>query len=285
MGPKDANLPRSNLVSRLDLDSKMKNFKKYLKVWLRLTSYSFMTTLTTRFSLVLFLFGKILRFVFLFSFLMLLLSKTKILVGYNLYQVAFFVLTYNLIDTVVQLLFREVYRFRPLIVSGNFDLVLVKPFNSLIRVLLGGPDIIDLFMAIPFLLGIIYLINKIGNISFFHFSFFIFLLTNAFLIATAFHIAVLALGILTTEIDNTIMVYRDLTRMGMVPIDIYKEPLRGFLTFVIPIGIMMTFPAKALMGFLSWQGIIVSFLIGGFLLWLSLKFWHYSLSKYSSASS
>jgi len=39
-----------------------------------------------------------------------------------------------------QLLFRDVYRFRPKVVSGDFDLILVKPINPLFRVLLGGAD-------------------------------------------------------------------------------------------------------------------------------------------------
>jgi ABC-2 type transport system permease protein len=127
--------------------------------------------------------------------------------------------------------------------------------------------------------------GKIGNLTILNFTFYILLLINAFLIATAFHIAVLALGILTTEIDNTIMLYRDITRMGTVPIDIYKEPLRGFLTFIIPVGVMMTFPAKALMGLLSAQMVIFSFLISGIFLWGSLRFWKYALKHYSSASS
>lgn len=265
--------------------TKISNFQRYFRVWLKLTGYSFMTMLTTRFSFIMFLFGKVLRFALFFGFLLFLLSRTKVLVGYNLYQVAFFVLTFNLIDTGVQLLFREVYRFRPLVVSGNFDLVLVKPFNPLFRVLAGGADVIDLFMFIPFSAGVIYLLGKLGPLSILHVAGYFLLLINAFLIATAFHIAVLALGILTTEIDNTIMVYRDITRMGMVPIDIYKEPLRGFLTFVIPVGMMMTFPAKALMGLLSWPAILVSFLIGGLLFYLSLKFWQYAIRRYSSASS
>lgn len=261
------------------------NINKYIRVWLKLTGYSFMTMLTTRFSFILFLVGKILRFAFFFSFLFLLLSKTKVLAGYNLYQVAFFVLTYNFIDTGVQLIFREVYRFRPMVVSGNFDLVLIKPFSPLFRVLAGGADVVDLFMFVPFLLGVIYLMGKIDGLSVLHVTCYMLLVVNAFLIATAIHIAVLALGILTTEIDNTIMLYRDLTRMGTVPIDVYREPLRSFITFVIPVGMMMTFPAKAIMGVLSWQGIVVSFLIGGLLFWLSLKFWRYALTRYSSASS
>lgn len=140
-------------------------------------------------------------------------------------------------------------------------------------------------MFVPFLAGVVYLAGKTGGISAPGVILYIFLVINAFLIATAIHIAVLALGVLTTEIDNTIMLYRDLTRMGMVPIDVYRQPLQAFITFVIPVGIMMTFPAKALMGLLSWQAVLASFLIAGLLFWASLKFWQYSLTRYSSASS
>lgn len=263
----------------------MRNLRRYFRVWLKLTAYSFMTMLTSRFSFGLFFVGKALRFTFFFVFLLFLLSKTKVLAGYNLYQAALFVLTYNLIDTGVQLLFREVYRFRPLVVSGNFDLVLAKPLNPLFRVLAGGADIIDLLMFIPFVFGTIYLAGKIGGITLWGAIFYLLLIANAFLIATAFHIAVLALGILTTEIDNSIMVYRDVTRMAMIPIDVYKEPLRTFITYILPVGIMMAFPAKALMGLLSGWGILVAFLTGIFLFILSLKLWYFALGQYSSASS
>ena len=96
---------------------------------------------------------------------------------------------------------------------------------------------------------------------------------------------VLGVAVLTTEIDNTIMLYRDIVQMGRIPIDVYKEPLRGLLTFAIPVGIMVTFPAKAIMGLLSPLFIILSLAIGTVLLFLSLKFWRFSLKKYSSVGS
>jgi ABC-2 type transport system permease protein len=128
-------------------------------------------------------------------------------------------------------------------------------------------------------------LGKIGSFSFLGLILYILLIFNAFVIATAFHIAVLAIGILTTEVDNTIMLYRDITRVGMMPIDIYHEPLRSFLTFVIPVGIMMSFPVKVLLGLLSWWGVVSSLILGAIFLGLSLKFWGYALNQYSSASS
>ncbi len=114
---------------------------------------------------------------------------------------------------------------------------------------------------------------------------YIFLILIGFAIALSFHILVLSLGVVTTEIDHAIMVYRDIAAMGRMPIDIYIEPIRGFLTFIIPVGIMMTFPTKSLLGLLSPFNIIYALLFAIFLFFISLRVWSWSLKQYSSASS
>jgi len=111
------------------------------------------------------------------------------------------------------------------------------------------------------------------------------LLVNGFLIATAFQIAILAFAIVTLEVDHAVMIYRDMTALGRLPVDIYKEPLRGFLTYFIPVGIMMSLPAKAIMGLTTPFGILAAFIVGIAFMFLALKFWKYALTKYTSASS
>ena len=108
---------------------------------------------------------------------------------------------------------------------------------------------------------------------------------SGLLLAAAFHIFVLGVGVITTAIDHLIMVYRDFTSMLRIPVDLYIEPIRFLLTFAIPLGIMITFPAKSLMGLLSPQFIAISLAFSLVALFLSLKFWHWSLKRYSSASS
>ncbi len=243
-----------------------------------------MAVLSSRFGASLFLIGKTLRFVFFLIFLLTLFTQTQLLVSYTQSQMIFFFLTFNFIDTLTQLFFREVYRFRPMVVSGDFDLVLVKPISPLFRVLIGGADPLDLLMLIPYVGALLHVAIQLGITPVGVFLYLL-LLVNAIAIASGFHIFVLALAILTTEIDHTIMIYRDLTSMGRVPVDIYHEPLRSIITFVIPVGVMMTFPAKALLGMLSLKFILVSCLIGAGFLALSLSMWKYSLSRYSSASS
>ena len=81
------------------------------------------------------------------------------------------------------------------------------------------------------------------------------------------------------------MIFRDLSRLGTIPIDVFKEPLRGFITFVVPIGIMLSFPAKAFFGVLSFNLVLVSFAFGITSVFLTMKFWNFAIKKYTSASS
>ena len=258
--------------------------KRYFKIWLLMSRNSFLAVFNQRIALSIFLIGKLLRFFFFFAFIIFLLKGTKSLAGYNLNQTLLFFLTFNLIDTVSQFLFREVYRFRPLIVSGGFDLVLSKPVNALFRSLMGGADVIDLITIIP-LTNATFYVASLLNPSVLHTTFYILLLLNGLIIASAFHIFVLGLGIVTLEIDHTIMIYRDLSALGRFPIDIYKEPLRGIITFLIPIGVMVSFPAKAIMGLMSPAGVVWSLVFGVLILLLSFRFWNFALKKYTSASS
>ncbi len=244
-----------------------------------------MSVLTSRFSAFLFLIGKLLRFAFFAIFIFALFAKTQVIANYTLTQAVFFFLTFNLIDTTTQLFFREVYRFRRLVVTGDFDLVLVKPINALFRALAGGADPIDLFMLIPYTVLLVYVGRMLGHVTFVAVGLYIVLIFNALLIAASFHILVLALAILTTEIDHTIMIYRDLTMMGRIPVDIYREPLRSIITFVIPVGVMMTFPVKVFLGLLSPIWVVWSGALGILFFVVSLRIWKYSLRQYASASS
>ncbi|OGM11564.1 hypothetical protein A2Z22_02070 [Candidatus Woesebacteria bacterium RBG_16_34_12] len=266
------------------MDTKLKEILFYLKIWVLMSKNAFLLMLNQKKLLFLFLLGKLLRFTFFIVFLIYLVKGTNGLAGFSSNQIVFFFLTFNLVDIISQFLFREVYRFRPLLISGDFDLILIKPVNPLFRILLGGADVIDLITIPPLIIALIYLGStfhpETGNIIFY-----LLLLINALLITTAFHITILGLGIITLVIDNIMWIYRDITNLGRLPVDIYRQPLKSILTFLIPIGIMFTLPVKALIGLVTFQNLILSLFLGLGLIFLSIKFWQYSLKHYTGASS
>lgn len=267
-------------------NSKLKNIRLsyYLKIWLMMSRNSFMNYLNQKNVLFIFLLGKMIRFVFFMAFLFFLIAGAGTLAGYSSNQAIFFFLTFTLVDTLSQFLFREVYRFRTLVVSGDFDLVLVKPVSALFRVLMGGADVIDL-ITIPPIIAVIFYVGGFLSPTGFEIIIYFLLLISALVISMSFHIMVISMGIMTMEIDNSVMIYRDLSSMARFPVDIYKGPLGTILTYVIPLALMMTFPAKGLMGLLDIRLIFLSFGVSAMLAFLSFRFWNFALKRYTSASS
>lgn len=261
----------------------MRELTRYLKVWMLMAVDAVSLAFDSRVGASMFLTGKIIRFVLFLYFLYLLVSHTNTLAGYSVNQIIFFFLTFNLIDVASQFLFRGVYVFRPQISSGNFDFDLIRPLNPLFRALLGRIDILDFITLVP-LTGITaYVSWQLSHSLVAIFGYWL-LVVNGLLIAFAFHVFVLGLAIITLEIDHAVMIYRDFTSMGKIPVDVYKEPLRTTLNFLL-VGVVMTLPVKFLIGMVPLGSVVGSMVIGGLAVVISVKYWDFALSKYASASS
>lgn len=260
--------------------------KKIIKVWLKMSSMAAQSQLLTNWAGVMFLIGKIVRFLMFLLFLMVMVGSVGSLAGYSREQVTLFYLIFNLIDITTQSLFRGVYQFRQAVVSGSYDTYLVKPLPSFLVPVFGWMDAQDVITLFPLVVYLVWYFNS-GQmvISTTKFLSFLILFINSMFLAFAFHLFVCAICILTIQIDSMISIYRDFTNMARFPTDIYTKGVQFVLTFTVPVIILITVPAKALMGLLSWQWMILSFLIGGVFLFGSLRFWQYALKKYSSASS
>lgn len=259
--------------------------KRYLKVWYLLTVSAVMADLTHLGSVVLFLFGKVVRIAVFAIFLLLLFSGKRSLAGYSLPQALIFYLTFNLIDTITQIFLRGAYFFRRLVIAGNLDFILVRPLSPLFLVLFSHTDVIDFVVFWPIFFLLARSLSHLPGLNPGNLIFYVLLVFSGLLVAASFHILVISLAITTYEVDNALMIYRDLSSLGRVPIDLYREPLRFVFTFVLPIGIMMTFPVKALLGLLSPPVAILSVFISLVFFAFSLRVWHGSLSLYASASS
>lgn len=269
----------------LFIGGKVEDMLRALKIWWIYSKNSFQQIMMNRKLVILFTTAKILRILLFLIFLNFLLVGSKGLVGYSKEQVIFFYLTFTMIDTLTQLFFREVYRFRSLVVTGSLDGVLLKPINPLIRVLMGGMDLMDLGILVLTIAAVIYWGNTFITHDPILWLIYTLLVINGLLIAAAFHIFVLGFGIITTSVDHLIMVYRDLASLMRIPVNLYVEPIRFLLTFIIPLGMMTSFPPQVLMGLLKPELILLSFIISILALTLSYLFWKHSLYSYQGASS
>lgn len=262
------------------------HLRTYFRVWLLTAQNSLQEAFVNRWSNVLFLLGKCLRLGMSLLFLYLLKEREISLVGYTTDQVIVFFLTYQIVDVMSQVLYRGVYVFGGLIRSGEFDFLMTRPISPLFRALTGKPDFDDAVFMIPTLgLSFYFLLTLDVTVTWLSGLFYLGLLINSMLIVTALHILVLVVGVMTTEVDNIIWTYRDLSRLGQFPVTMYIEPLQSALFFILPIGLMITIPAQVLLNTPPTISLSVTTLFGvGFFI-LSLQIWNWGLRQYSSASS
>jgi ABC-2 type transport system permease protein len=262
----------------------LKRLGIYWQIWKTIAKYTFAETFLNRWMNILFFAGKFIRFGMLLAFLLVIQSNINGFAGYTSNQIVVFFLTYQVIDTITQVLYRGVYIFSSQVKSGELDFYLMKPVNTLFRILTGKPDIIDaIFFAPQMILSIWLIIHLTSSITVASFLAYLLLILNGFLIATAFHIFVICLGILTTEVDNAIMLYRDTNNLARFPIDLYREPMRTALFFLVPVGLINTIPAQVLLNLTPSYSVLITLLIGGGFFLLSLLAWKESVKRYTSA--
>lgn len=256
--------------------------KRYWRIWRQTASLSAQTALVHRGGAALFIAGKLLRFGGFILFLVILQQRLDRVAGYTFSQLLIFFLIFNFFDLFGQIFFRGIYWFRNKVVSGDFDLYLIKPVSPLFQILTGHTDILDIPLLV---IVIVMLVGQPISLSWWQVLGFGVVCVSAMVIITAIHVVVAALGVLTTEVDHTIMIYRDLSQMARWPVDIYTDTIKGLLTFAVPVALAFTFPAKALLGLL--QPVVIILTLWGSLIffWLALKLWYYALNQYASASS
>lgn len=261
-----------------------KRWRVYWQVWSKLAEYALAEMFINRWTNLLFLSGKIIRFGMLLFFLLFIKQSVSSFAGYTADQVVVFFLTYQFLDTLAQIFYRGVYSFSWQVRTGELDFYLSKPLHPLFRILTGKPDFIDVCFFLPTTLLSVYVIRDFFfAASAAQLLWYAVLLFNGFLIATAFHILILSLGVITTEVNNAVMLYRDLNTMARFPVTMYQEPLRTVLLFAIPVGIMNTVPAQVLLGGTPSASMLLTLSIGSIFLILSIKVWDWSITRYTGA--
>lgn len=259
-------------------------WRVYLQVWSKLAEYALAEMFINRWTNLLFLSGKVIRFGMLLFFLLFIKGSIQSFAGYTADQVVVFFLTYQFLDTLAQVFYRGVHTFSWQVRTGELDFYLSKPMHPLFRILTGKPDFVDVGFFIPTTLLSVYIIRDyFFAASPIQLLWYVVLLINGFFIATAFHILILSLGVITTEVNNAVMLYRDMNTMARFPVTMYQEPLRTILLFAVPVGIMNTIPAQVLLGTSPSIYLVGSMGVGLLFLFSSVKIWNWSITRYTGA--
>src|SRR3989339_899070 len=258
---------------------KIHHLKAYVRVWLKLTIQQFQSQVANaRGAAALFIFGKLFRLASALFLVYVVVGKAKLIAGYSLNQAIFLLMLFNLTQTISQLFLRGVYLFRQKVVDGTFDFYLLNPLSELFYSLFSYTDPLDIIVFIPYLFLTGWGLVNAGYALTVWSALIILLITIlTFIMVISWHIIIIGIGVRYLEVDNTIMLYRDIERMGAFPTSIYGKMGNTILTYFFPFALMATIPANLVFGLFNPWYLFGFAALSILQLKISLWYWHRSL--------
>ena len=168
-----------------------------------------------------------------------------------------------------------------LVNTGELDLLLSKPINSLFIVSLRRHQLYEIS---TFLSGIVILIysQAINRVSWGY----IFLLVPVGLVALFSVMLILASpSFFVPHLSALGSIWDVLSKTARFPLDIFTGSSRLALSLMAPLLLIVTPPSQLVLGKVGWWAWAPQLLGAAVLFLISYKFWIFSLRHYSSASS
>jgi len=172
------------------------------------------------------------------------------------------------------------------IVSGELDMILLKPLNSQFIVSLWYPYFASFPSVIAGLLLIFYGAGQEGiNIGLAQLLPFAVIFISGLIIAYSLGMIFATFSFWLLNAPLPILAERLIFFTGKNPYDIYTGVWRIVFSLILPLAFMVSFPAKTLLGELVWWWVPMSVILAAVFLKISNLFWNFGLKRYTSTGS
>jgi ABC-2 type transport system permease protein len=170
--------------------------------------------------------------------------------------------------------------------KGTLDFVLLKPADAQFLVsttrfqpwcvvdVLGGVFVIG--WAFHLMHTVPHVVNVFGGTA---------LLGAAIAVLYSIWILVISLAFFVVRVDNLTYLFQSVFDAARWPIDVFRGPVRFLFTFVLPLAVMTSYPARALLGTLAIRTGLFSIAGAMLFAWAARQVWKSSIRHYTSASS
>ena len=212
-------------------------------------------------------------------------SRTSSVAGWNRGESVVLAATVFLMGAISTGLFFSLTEIPQQVRMGTLDFVLTRPVDAQFWVSLrrlapeqAGVALVGLGMAFVGL--------RIGGIapSLGGWAAWSVLVVCAVAIFYSFNLALMTTGVWFVRVDNLFVLTETVQQVARFPLDIYGAGLARFLTFVVPLGVLGTVPARALMHGVPATTLLAAVAWAFAALALSRLFWRFALRSYGSAS-
>lgn len=170
--------------------------------------------------------------------------------------------------------------------QGTLDFVLLKPADAQFLVSTARFEpwkALDGVMALGIFAWAFHLLGRAPSPL--HVLASIGLLACATLVLYSIWILVIAAAFWVVRLDNLAYLFNSVFDFARWPVSVFRGALRLLFTFVIPLGLMTTYPAEALLGTLTWRTGLFSVVGALAFAAASRLVWTRAIGRYTSASS
>ncbi len=180
----------------------------------------------------------------------------------------------------------NMWRFSGGVRDGTLDLALTKPVSAQFYV---SVRFLDLNGCLNSLLGFALIFLGLSRLSHFpsplDWLMWLVLLGCGFVMAYAIWFISVTFAIWAVKLEGIAVVFDPMMQMARFPLQIYPARALSFLTVVLPVAFLTTFPTLALLGRGNIQMLLGALGLASAFLALSHVFWKFALRFYGSASS
>lgn len=264
-----------------------------MKGYLDLARLSVKTRIGYRFDFVVGSVGIVLSNIINLGLLLILTLKFDTLMGWNFWELVFMYNLWLFSHGFYSTFFRNIENLQTLVVSGDFDKMLVKPVSPLVQ-LIGGQ--FYFYGAGDWAISGTMLALSYVNLELAWgpgaWIFLVLAVVSGFLIETAISLILSTLSFWLGKTDglNWLVFQFNYALTQRYPVDIYFAPLRVLLTFIFPFAFMNYFPGVVLLGrwdkvlfhpLVHYAGPALALGLGA----LALVLWNRGLKAYKSSGS
>lgn len=264
----------------------IKTLKKYAALYASMFKASFIADLEYRANF----FSRILTDIFWYVAQILtfevLYQHTDKIGDWNVYQMRVFLGILFVIDAFYMIIIHEnLENLSEKVRKGDLDLLLAKPVNSQFMITLQKANTALFGNLIIGLTWLIYALNGLPDFNFLRLLWLIILIPCSLVVIYSMRFIFSATAVIFTRSENLQFLWWQVYRLGMRPDSMYSPAIKWVLLTVIPVGVIISLPARALLNppdlfYLAWPIILVPVL-----LYMTHRFWRFALTFYSSASS
>jgi|FLYM01.1.fsa_nt_gi ABC-2 type transport system permease protein len=259
---------------------------KYLSLWFSFFRMSWMENLEYRLNFVFRVFTELLWYSAQIAVFEVIYVHTSSIAGWDIHDVRVFMGTLFMLDCLWMIFFNENFdQFSEVVKKGDLDLLLTKPVDAQFMVTMRRSNPI---YVVNFILVSVYFAWAISGIdreiALLSWVKYVALFFCGLSVIYSLRMFFAALVLVVHNASSLTYVWYQFYRLGTRPHSLYPVWLRAVVTFIFPVGLIVSVPSYHLL-FESDVTLFTTPLIAVFLLWLSRKAWLGGLKRYASASS